>query len=107
MPRILSLILIRSSTYLTFRRDQGLRSSSSTPSFEFSTPSSSAAMSEPEHLRMTYNDIHKLIRASAEKIADFKPDMLIAIGASPEICPARPLTEGFPQVEGECHSFLI
>ncbi|GJE90980.1 phosphoribosyltransferase [Phanerochaete sordida] len=37
-------------------------------------------MSEPEHLRMTYNDIHKLIRASAEKIADFKPDMLIAIG---------------------------
>ena len=37
-------------------------------------------MSEPEHLRMTYNDIHKLIRASAEKIAEFKPDMLIAIG---------------------------
>ena len=40
----------------------------------------SLAMSEPEHLRMTYNDIHKLIRASAEKIAEFKPDMLIAIG---------------------------
>ena len=41
------------------------------------------AMSEPEHLRMTYNDIHKLIRASAEKIAEFKPDMLIAIGTPP------------------------
>ncbi|OBZ73770.1 putative mitochondrial carrier C8C9.12c [Grifola frondosa] len=34
---------------------------------------------EPEHLRATYNDIHNLIRQSAKKIAEFKPDMLIAI----------------------------
>ena len=40
-------------------------------------------MSEPEHIRVTYNDVHKLIRTSAAKIADFKPDMFIAIGAFP------------------------
>ncbi|KAJ8495254.1 hypothetical protein ONZ51_g1796 [Trametes cubensis] len=34
---------------------------------------------EPEHLRVTYNDVHNLIRESAKKIAEFKPDMLIAI----------------------------
>ncbi|KAF9820606.1 hypothetical protein IEO21_01309 [Rhodonia placenta] len=38
-------------------------------------------MGEPEHLHMTYNDIHNLIRAAADRIAEFKPDMLIAIGA--------------------------
>ncbi|KAF9221338.1 PRTase-like protein [Gyrodon lividus] len=37
-------------------------------------------MGEPEHLRATYNDIHNIIKASAEKIAQFKPNMLIAIG---------------------------
>ncbi|KAI0820806.1 PRTase-like protein [Trametes gibbosa] len=36
-------------------------------------------MSDPEHNRVTYNDVHNLIRRSAEKIAEFKPDMLIAI----------------------------
>ncbi|OJT01888.1 Hypoxanthine-guanine phosphoribosyltransferase [Trametes pubescens] len=40
-----------------------------------------AAIQEPEHLRVTYNDVHNLIRRSAEKIAEFKPDLLIAIGA--------------------------
>ncbi|RPD64408.1 PRTase-like protein [Lentinus tigrinus ALCF2SS1-7] len=35
---------------------------------------------EPEHFRITYNEVHNLIRASAEKIAQWKPDMLIAIG---------------------------
>ena len=40
-------------------------------------------MGEPEHFRVTYNEVHNLIRASAAKIADFKPDLLIAIGASP------------------------
>ncbi|EPQ56452.1 PRTase-like protein [Gloeophyllum trabeum ATCC 11539] len=40
-------------------------------------------MAEPEHLAMTYNDIHKLIKASAEKIAEFKPDLFIAIGFFP------------------------
>ncbi|KZP11494.1 PRTase-like protein [Athelia psychrophila] len=34
----------------------------------------------PEHLRATYNDIHDLIKASAAKIAEFKPNMIIAIG---------------------------
>ena len=43
-------------------------------------PPVSFTMSEPEHIRATYNDIHKLIRASAERIAEFKPDLLIAIG---------------------------
>ena len=63
------------------------------PSFSSPSPvlssllSSPATMSEPEHLAMTYNDIHKLIRASSDEIAKFKPDTLIAIGKSPEICP--------------------
>ena len=42
-------------------------------------------MSEPVHIRATYNDIHKLIRARAQQIAEFKPDMLIAIGAFPRV----------------------
>lgn len=47
-----------------------------------------AATHEPEHLRVTYNDVHNLIRRSAEKIAEFKPDLLIAIGAHPLcLCP--------------------
>ncbi|KAI0792123.1 phosphoribosyltransferase-like protein [Abortiporus biennis] len=38
-------------------------------------------MAAPEHIHLTYNDIHKLIEASASKIAaEFKPDMFIAIG---------------------------
>ncbi|KAI0924573.1 hypothetical protein AcW2_005426 [Taiwanofungus camphoratus] len=45
---------------------------------------------EPEHVRSTYNDIHNLIRASAKKIAEFKPDMLIAIGGG-GFFPARVL----------------
>ncbi|KIJ65702.1 hypothetical protein HYDPIDRAFT_110849 [Hydnomerulius pinastri MD-312] len=36
-------------------------------------------MGEPEHLHATYNDIHNIIKASASKIAEFKPNMLIAI----------------------------
>ena len=35
----------------------------------------------PEHLHLTYNDIHKLIEASSKKIGEeFKPDIFIAIG---------------------------
>lgn len=49
-------------------------------SFSHFPQPSSPAMSEPQHFRATYNDVHKLLRASAEKIAEFKPDMLIAIG---------------------------
>ena len=38
-------------------------------------------MGEPEHLHMTYNDVHKTIEKTAAKIAtEFKPDMFIAIG---------------------------
>ncbi|KAF9245248.1 phosphoribosyltransferase-like protein [Melanogaster broomeanus] len=47
-------------------------------------------MGEPEHIRATYNDIHNIIRASAEKIAPFKPNMLIAIGGG-GFFPARVL----------------
>ena len=38
-------------------------------------------MAAPEHFRTTYNEVHKLIRSSAAKIADYKPDIFIAIGA--------------------------
>lgn len=39
-------------------------------------------MGEVEHVYETYNDIHNIIAKSAAKIAkEFKPDMLIAIGA--------------------------
>lgn len=37
-------------------------------------------MAEPEHIRVTYNDVHNLIKKAAERIAEFKPDVLIAIG---------------------------
>ena len=47
------------------------------------------AAQEPEHFRVTYNDVHNLIRASAAKIAEFKPDMLIAIGARAPFSPLR------------------
>ncbi|KAI0352300.1 PRTase-like protein [Trametes cingulata] len=49
-----------------------------------------ATTQEPEHLRVTYNDVHNLIRDSAKKIAEFKPDMLIAIGGG-GFFPARVL----------------
>ena len=37
-------------------------------------------MSEVQHIRVTYNDVHNIIKAASEKIADWKPDLLIAIG---------------------------
>ncbi|KAL6304588.1 PRTase-like protein [Sparassis latifolia] len=37
----------------------------------------------PEHYRITYNEIHKLIFEASKKIKAFKPDMLIAIGFFP------------------------
>jgi hypothetical protein len=37
-----------------------------------------------DHARCTYNDIHKMIAKAAERIqAEFKPDMIIAIGMQP------------------------
>ncbi|THH03136.1 hypothetical protein EW146_g10501 [Bondarzewia mesenterica] len=47
-------------------------------------------MGEPEHLRATYNDVHNLIKNSASKIAEFKPDIFIAIGGG-GFFPARVL----------------
>ncbi|ETW79120.1 hypothetical protein HETIRDRAFT_387410 [Heterobasidion irregulare TC 32-1] len=47
-------------------------------------------MSEPEHFRTTYNDVHNLIKNAAPKIAEFKPDLFIAIGTS-GFFPARVL----------------
>lgn len=38
------------------------------------------------HLKATYNEIHKLIGKSAERIAEFKPNMFLAIG-DPEFHP--------------------
>ena len=35
---------------------------------------------EVEHLRVTYNDVHNIIKKSAKKINEFKPDLVIAIG---------------------------
>lgn len=42
--------------------------------------SSRAMATEVEHLRVTYNDVHNIIKKSAEKINEFKPDLVIAIG---------------------------
>ncbi|KAI0755755.1 hypothetical protein C8Q74DRAFT_1305283 [Fomes fomentarius] len=42
-----------------------------------------AAHTEPEHFRVTYQDVHNLIRESAGKIEAFKPDIIIAIGVFP------------------------
>ena len=78
-----------SRLYLRFRRAGFLHSSPFSPFLL----SPSATMSEPEHLRMTYNEIHKLIRASAEKIAEFKPDTLIAIGESSRDMSRRSVTD--------------
>jgi hypothetical protein len=36
-----------------------------------------AAMEKP---RYTYNDVHNIIKDAAPRVAEFKPDMLIAIG---------------------------
>jgi hypothetical protein len=42
-----------------------------------------AMSSEPIHLAVTYNEVHKAIGACSEKIREeFNPDMLIAIGLS-------------------------
>ncbi|KAF9646364.1 PRTase-like protein [Thelephora ganbajun] len=45
---------------------------------------------QPQQLRATYNDVHKLIRESVKRIADFKPNLIIAIGGG-GFFPARVL----------------
>jgi hypothetical protein len=37
-------------------------------------------MASPPHFAYTYNDVHNIIKSAAPKIAEFKPDMFIAIG---------------------------
>jgi len=36
--------------------------------------------SEPPHHRLTYNEVHNIIKRSTEEIAGFKPDLMLAIG---------------------------
>lgn len=38
-------------------------------------------MGEIKHLHATYNDIHNIIKASAARIATFKPNLFVAIGS--------------------------
>ena len=35
---------------------------------------------EPKHFRVTYNQVHNLIKRTAKEIATFKPDVLLTIG---------------------------
>ena len=60
-------------------------------------------MGEVEHVYETYNDIHNIIAKSAAKIADeFKPDMLIAIGAPiRRVLVADAADDGDAQAEGK------
>lgn len=51
---------------------------------------SRAMATEVEHFRVTYNDVHNIIKKSAEKINEFKPDLVIAIGGG-GFFPARVL----------------
>jgi hypoxanthine phosphoribosyltransferase len=50
------------------------------------------------HIRLTYNEIHKLIGASSAKIQEeFAPDVLIAIGSVPiMIFSTNLLTSDYP-----------
>jgi hypothetical protein len=41
---------------------------------------------EVEHFLVTYNDVHNIIKKAAEKISEFKPDLVIAIGRETLIC---------------------
>ena len=41
---------------------------------------STVMAAEPQHFRITYNQVHNLIKRSAKEIAEFKPDILLAIG---------------------------
>ncbi|KAH9004727.1 PRTase-like protein [Lactarius hatsudake] len=45
---------------------------------------------EPEHIRVTYNEVHNIIKRSSKQISEFKPDLLIAIGGG-GFFPARVL----------------
>ncbi|KAH9995373.1 phosphoribosyltransferase-like protein [Russula compacta] len=46
--------------------------------------------SEPPHVLVTYNEVHNIIKRAAEKISEFKPDLIIAIGGG-GFFPARVL----------------
>lgn len=54
-----------------------------------------------DHIRPTYNDIHKIIDRSSKKIAsEFAPDLLIAIGIIIFVMHSLDLSLIFVQVEG-------
>jgi hypothetical protein len=40
---------------------------------------------EPKHVQITYNEVHNIIKRAAKEIAEFKPDLLIAIGRNSDI----------------------
>jgi hypoxanthine phosphoribosyltransferase len=44
-----------------------------------------AAEPEPKHIRLTYNQVHNIIKRTAKEIAEFKPDVLLAIGKNSNI----------------------
>ncbi|KAI9433368.1 phosphoribosyltransferase-like protein [Lactarius psammicola] len=43
-----------------------------------------------EHIRVTYNEVHNIIKRSVEQISEFKPDLVVAIGGG-GFFPARVL----------------
>ena len=56
---------------------------------------------EVEHFRVTYNDVHKIIKRSAQEVNQFKPDVVIAIGREILISFALHLSYfGWLQAEG-------
>ncbi|KAF8479790.1 PRTase-like protein [Russula ochroleuca] len=63
---------------------------------------------EPKHFRITYNQVHNLIKRSAKEIADFKPDVLLAIGGG-GFFPARVLRTYLknPDTRGSVPIFAI
>ncbi|KLO11607.1 PRTase-like protein [Schizopora paradoxa] len=47
-------------------------------------------MAGPKHIRVTYNDVHNIIKETSKRIAEWKPNLLIAIGTD-GFFPARVL----------------
>jgi len=64
--------------------------------------------SEPPHHSLTYNEVHNVIKRSAEEIAEFKPDLILAIGGGGFI-PARILRTFLkhPKTRGSVPIFAI
>ncbi|KAH9967270.1 PRTase-like protein [Russula dissimulans] len=61
--------------------------------------------SEPLHHRLTYNEVHNVIKRSAEEIVEFKPDLILAIGRD-----SIPISRTFlkhPKTRGSVPIFAI